>query len=405
MNFWESLRVAFTALVANKLRSLLTMLGVIIGVGSVIIMIAIVQGARQQIVKDFKGDGADILFAVYSPKRGDRRTGGSFEGLTLRDAEAIERRVDGLSSIAPESTGGMKVIRGKREFQANAVGVTLAYPDVNNLDVVQGRFFTASDDDSWAKVCIIGDKVRTEVFGKEEALGKTLIAQYGANRTPLTVIGILKHKERSGFGSNPDEQVLLPLATMQKRLSGNETISQVTARAEGLNVESAADAVFAALKSLHPDHANDFIVDTQEGLLQRLDSVLIIFQLILGGVGGLSLLVGGIGIMNIMLVSVTERTREIGIRKAVGAKRQDILLQFVTESMTVSGMGGLLGCAFGYGVSKAISAVAGSRLPTFVPPWAAIMGFTFALGVGMFFGIYPAVRASRLDPIDALRYE
>jgi putative ABC transport system permease protein len=163
--------------------------------------------------------------------------------------------------------------------------------------------------------------------------------------------------------------------------------------------------VFASLKSLHPDHAGDFIVDTQEGLLQRLDSVLIIFQLILGGVGGLSLLVGGIGIMNIMLVSVTERTREIGIRKAVGAKRQDILLQFVTESMTVSGMGGILGCAFGYGVSKGISAVAGNSLPTFVPPWAAVMGFSFAVAVGMFFGIYPAVRASRLDPIDALRYE
>jgi putative ABC transport system permease protein len=381
------------------------MLGVIIGVGSVIIMIAIVQGARQRIVKDFKGDGADILFAVYSPKRGDRKTGGSFEGLTLRDVEAIERRVDGLGSIAPEFSGSMKVIRGKKEFQASAVGVTPAYLDVNSLDINQGRFFTAEDDASWAKVCIIGDKVRTELFGKEEALGKTLVAQFGANRTPLTIIGILNHKERSGFGSNPDEQVLLPLATLQKRLSGTETLSQFTARAEGLNVENAADAVFASLKSLHPDHAGDFIVDTQEGLLQRLDSVLIIFQLILGGVGGLSLLVGGIGIMNIMLVSVTERTREIGIRKAVGAKRQDILLQFVTESMTVSGMGGILGCAFGYGVSKGISAVAGNSLPTFVPPWAAVMGFSFAVAVGMFFGIYPAVRASRLDPIDALRYE
>ena len=405
MRFWESLRVALTALYANKLRSLLTMLGVIIGVGSVIIMIAIVQGARQKIVKDFKGDGADILFAVYAPKRGDIKTGGSFEGLTLRDVEAIERRVDGLSSVAPEFSSGLKAIRGKREFDASGVGITPAYPDVNNLDMARGRFLSEDDNATWAKVCIIGDKVRTELFGKEEALGKDIVVQMGANRTPLTVIGILKHKERSGFGSNPDEQILLPLTTMQKRLSGRGTLSQVTARADGLAVESAADAVFATLKSLHPDHGKDFIVDTQEGLLQRLDSVLIIFQLILGGVGGLSLLVGGIGIMNIMLVSVTERTREIGIRKAVGAKRKDILLQFVTESMTVSGMGGLFGCAFGYGVSKAISALAGDKLPTFVPLWAAVMGFCFAVGVGMFFGIYPAVRASKLDPIDALRYE
>ncbi|MBC8102288.1 MAG: ABC transporter permease [Cytophagales bacterium] len=405
MSFWESLRVAFSALLANKLRSLLTMLGVIIGVGSVIIMVAIVQGARQQIVQDFKGDGADVLFAVYAPKRGEQRTGGSFEGLTQRDAEAIFQRVPELDSIAPELETSLKAIRGKREFQANAIGVTDTYTDVTNLDVVRGRFVTGEDNNIWAKVCIIGDKVRTELFGSEDALGKTLVVQLGANRTPLTVVGILRHKERSGFGSNPDEQILLPLTTLQKRLSGTETLSQVSARADGLNVEGAADAVFAVLKSRHPDHAKDFIVDTQEGLLQRLDSVLIIFQLILGGVGGLSLLVGGIGIMNIMLVSVTERTREIGIRKAIGAKRQDILIQFVTESMVVSGLGGLLGCAFGYGVSKAISSLAGDKLPTFVPLWAAVMGFTFAVAVGMFFGIYPAVRASRLDPIDALRYE
>ncbi len=172
-----------------------------------------------------------------------------------------------------------------------------------------------------------------------------------------------------------------------------------------MSAEIAADEVFAVLKSRHPENAQDFIVDTQEGLISRLDSVLLIFQVILGGVGGLSLLVGGIGIMNIMLVSVTERTREIGIRKAVGAKRGDILLQFVTESMTVSGLGGLLGVGWGWGMSYAIGAIAKDRLATYVPPWAALLGFGFAVGVGMFFGIYPAFRAAKLDPIQALRYE
>ncbi|MBC7808125.1 MAG: FtsX-like permease family protein [Akkermansiaceae bacterium] len=188
-------------------------------------------------------------------------------------------------------------------------------------------------------------------------------------------------------------------------LLGVEVVVIVLPAADGVSADAAADEVFAVLKSLHPQNAQDFIVDTQEGLLKRLDGILIVFQLILGGVGGLSLLVGGIGIMNIMLVSVTERTREIGIRKAVGAKRGDILLQFVTESMTVSGVGGLIGVGFGYGVSKLVGIVAGENLPTFVPPWAAFLGFGFAVAIGMFFGIYPAFRAAKLDPIDALRFE
>jgi len=405
MRLWESLKVAFAALRANKLRSLLTMLGVIIGVGSVIIMISIVQGARQRVVKDFHGDGTDVVFAFYQPKRSEQRVGGTFEGLTLKDAEIIGRRVDDLGSISPKQETSLKAFHGKKDFAATGEGVTAAYQDVSNVDLAEGRFLTPDDDSGWGKVCVIGDKAKTELFGDKSPLDQEIVLQNGSNRVPMTVVGVLQHKGRGGFGPSIDNQILLPLTTLQKRLLGNDKLSSIDARAGSQGAEASADQIFAVLKTLHPENAQDFVVDTQEGLLQRLDTVLMVFQLILGGVGGLSLLVGGIGIMNIMLVSVTERTREIGIRKAIGAKRRDILLQFVTESMAVSGLGGLVGVAFGYGAATLIGMAAKDQLPTYVPFWAAGLGFGFAVAVGMFFGIYPAVQAARLDPIVALRYE
>ncbi len=380
------------------------MLGVIIGVGSVIIMISIVQGARQKVVEDFKGDGANLLFAFYSPKRDNERRG-TFEGLRMDDVHAIESQLSVVESISPESQQGIKATHGKKTYSATAVGITPAYFDVTNVKLASGRLLDDRDLSDWDKVCILGDKVREELFGKEDAIGKQIVIDSNGLKILLTVVGLLERKGK-GFGQSPDEQLLVPLTTLQKRLTGSNIINSFNATAAtGINAEEAADLVFTVLKQRHPDNAQDFVVDTQEGLLQRLDMLLMTFQLILGGVGGLSLLVGGIGIMNIMLVSVTERTREIGIRKAVGAKRGDILLQFITESMTVSGMGGLLGVGFGYGVSRLIGAVAGENLRTYVPPWAALLGFGFAVSIGMFFGIYPAFRAAKLDPIQALRYE
>jgi putative ABC transport system permease protein len=406
MSFWESIRVALVALMANKLRSFLTMLGVIIGVSAVMIMISFVQGSRQQVVKEFQGDGANLLFAFYAPKR-ERQKVGTFDGLKMTDVQAIRRRVGSVSDISPSLEQAGKSIRNGKEFNVTSVGCLPDLLGVTSIKVAEGRFLTMEDGETWNKVCVIGDKVRKELFGKENPLGQEIELIISGQRVPLLVVGYLEYKGKGAFGQpSPDEQVLLPLVTLQKRFLGSESVGGITARAvPGVDPETAADEVFAVLKQMHPDGIRDIVVDTQEGLLQRLDSVLLLFQVILGGVGGLSLLVGGIGIMNIMLVSVTERTREIGIRKAVGAKRRDILLQFVTESMTVSGLGGLIGVGLGYAAAYAIGSVDPERLKTFVPAWAAIMGFSFAVAVGMFFGIYPAVRASRLDPIDALRYE
>jgi putative ABC transport system permease protein len=404
VNYLESFRVALTALVANKLRSLLTMLGVIIGVGSVITMISIIQGARQKVVSDIKSDGADIVFAFYNPKRENRVKASNFTGLTMDDVAEIEKRVGSINSLSPRSDTGVTASHNSKSFAAQALGVTMQYPNVATLNLDKGRFLNDDEISGYGKVCIIGDKVRAELFGEADPLGQEIVAQVGSGRVSLTVIGTLIKKGRSDFGDRPDESILMPLTTVQKRLTGSRNIASISARSTG-GAEAAADEIFAVLKALHPEHIKDFVVDTQEGLLKRLDSVLAVFQIILGGIGGLSLLVGGIGIMNIMLVSVTERTREIGIRKAIGAKRRDILIQFIVESMTVSGVGGLIGVAFGWALSKGIGAAAGDQLPTFVPFWAAFMGFGFAVAVGMFFGIYPAVRASKLDPIQALRYE
>jgi putative ABC transport system permease protein len=383
MNVLESMRVALGALVANKLRSILTMLGVIIGVGAVIIMIAIIQGARQKAIANFRGNGADIVFAVYSPKREGGNTA-RLDGLNLDDVEAIRRQVTQIDAIVPRLEEPAKVIRGAKTYSAQSVGATANYLDVSVVELAKGRFISAEDNYNWAKVAVLGHKVALELFAPgEEPIGQTVVVATGQAKVPVTVVGVLARKGNANFGSSPDDQVFLPYESQRKRLSNTRIVAAVNARSIAGQSEEAANQIFAVLKARHPANAKDFIV----------------------GVGGLSLLVGGIGIMNIMLVSVTERTREIGIRKAVGAKRANILVQFVIEAMTVSGVGGVLGVGFGYGVSSIIGMIAKDNLPTYVPLWASLMGFSFALGVGMFFGIYPAVRASKLDPIDALRFE
>lgn len=404
MPVFEAIRVALEGLWANKLRSFLTMLGVIIGVLAVTLMIAMIQGARQKVLSQLVENGSNAVFAYYSP-RPDKINRGSFRGLDMADVAAVEARCPLVSDVSPSVTTGVVAQVGQESVNAQVMGVLADYARMNNFKLTSGRFIVDYDDQSWGKVCVVGVKIAKKLFRSSSPLGRQITCRFKGTAVSLTVIGVLDLKDRGGDGTDYNNALIAPLRTVQKRLTGSTTINDFVARS--VNVDEtvhAADEIWTVLKSRHPLNAQDFVVDTQDNLLKQIDTVLMVFQLILGGVGGLALLTGGIGIMNIMLVSVTERTREIGIRKAVGATNGMILLQFVVEAVVVSGFGGLIGIGMAYAIS-AIADKVQDTVYLYVPYWAVFLGFGFAVTVGLFFGIYPAYRAAKLDPINALRYE
>jgi putative ABC transport system permease protein len=306
-----------------------------------------------------------------------------------------------LSSVAAElEIGQATVVAGGRQWSLKGVGVEPQYGPVRGVRAERGRFVDADDLASWRPVCILGVEAARKLFGAADPIGRDC----QVNGVRLTVVGVLEKKGRA-FDFNYDDQIYLPLTTVQKRMLGSNIVGVIYAQARRPEeTEAAMDQVWQELMRRH-NNRPDFTVDSQSRILETLGRIMLVLGGTLAGIAGLALLVGGIGIMNIMLVSVTERTREIGIRKAVGARRRDILLQFLTEAMTLSGMGGLVGILFGYGGAAIIAAVAKDNLPAAVPPWAAAIGFGFSCGVGLLSGVYPAFRAARLDPIQALRYE
>jgi putative ABC transport system permease protein len=391
------------------------MLGVIIGVSAVIIMVSIVEGARFQIVKEFERLGSKLIVVIYQPRGEEIRKGGRLlAGLDMDDVRAIERQCDLVENVTAESEfSANKISFGATEMEgAHVSGVQPAYRIVRNAPLARGRFVTDEDLETWNKVCVIGDKVRAELFKKEDPIGK----QIEVSRVNMTVVGVLEKKGSSGPDSNADSIILIPITTLQKRLSGSQQVSAVFTQPKNTAMlEPAMDQIWQCLMRRH-DNAPGFRVDSSENILKTIGRILTIFSLVLGSIAGLSLLVGGIGIMNIMLVSVTERTREIGVRKAVGAKRRDILLQFLIEAATVSGFGGLAGIGIGAGIAWVIHLVTKqflpgngpggeAGLPFHLPLWAILGAFLFSAFIGMFFGIYPAARAASLQPVDALRHE
>ena len=401
----DLLELGIETLRRNRMRSGLTMLGIVIGVGAVIATLAIGEGARASVQKQLSGLGANTVTLMpgsfsLGPARGGA---GGVTTLTLADAVAIARECPAVSKVAPSVRANGQVIAGNRNWNTSIEGTTPDYFVVRNWELRSGEVFTDADARSGTKVCVLGSKVATELFGTADPLG----AMIRVRRMPFRVIGVLTRKGGQGLGGDVDDAILAPLATVQRRMLGITHIQsvQVLARSAA-DVEPAASQLSRLLRQRHrigTGEDDDFFLITQNEIAATTEATSKILTALLASIAAVSLLVGGIGIMNIMLVAVTERTREIGVRRATGATREDILLQFLVEAAALSLAGGFVGVLLGAGLAALVSAIA--HWETIVQPSAVLTAFGFATAIGLFFGFYPAQRASRLDPIDALRYE
>ena len=415
MNLFEALRVAFGGLLANRLRSSLTMLGILIGVAAVILLVAVGNGASVQINNQIQSLGANVIYVYPSNARG---AGGVSQGfgtsqtLTQADVDAINSRQQDPDVVAaiPIAQSGGQITYANQNYFAPTTGTTSAFPQVRDYQMAEGSFFTDDDVASQHRVAVIGQTVVSNLFGSTDPVGQAI----KINRQSFRVIGVFASKGGTGLGSQ-DNVVVAPITAVWAYLSGGrgKAISQIVASASSANtVTSAETEITAILLQRHqisdPSLA-DFQIQSQQDILNQANSIATALTLVLGAIAGISLVVGGIGIMNIMLVTVTERTREIGIRKAIGAKRADVLTQFLIEAMVLSGLGGALGIAVGAALALEapnIPAIASSSFP---PPVVSVpsvlLAFGVSVGIGLFFGIYPANRAARLHPIEALRHE
>jgi len=403
--FRESLLVSLGALRANKMRSLLTMLGIIIGVGAVITMIALGQGAKKAVETQIQSMGANLLFVrPGAARQGFVRTQmGSTVNLTNEDAQYIQEKCPAVAKVVPESYANAQLKYKNKNWNARIVGTTPEYPAVRNVTPVQGSFFNQKEVYNKERVCVLGQTVYENLFGpKENPVGKII----KLNNISFVVKGLLAPKGGTGF-MNQDDLGFVPITTAQKRLLGTDYLNNINIQAgKEAEINQASLEIEKLLRRRHklqPRAENDFNISTQLDLLSTMEQTSQQFTLLLAGIALVSLLVGGIGIMNIMLVSVTERTREIGVRMAIGARRKDILQQFLIEALVLSLLGGIIGILVGIGGSVALSQAA--RWNTLISPPAVLLAFFFAFLVGVFFGLWPARKASRLNPIEALRYE
>jgi putative ABC transport system permease protein len=421
VNLTESVRVALRALGANKLRAVLTMLGMVIGVGAVIALMSIGRGLQAGITSQISSLGTNLL--VISPGAtstgGVRTQAGSAPTLTAEDAQAIvdSGEVPQVAAVAPEVSTRGQVVANRQNTNTQITGVTPAYAQVRNWTLAEGDFIGDEQVSSRALVAVLGATTAQNLFGDGDPLGQTV----RVNNVNLKVVGVLQAKGSGGFG-NSDDVVFVPLTTAQSRVSrtrtarGGNNVSQINVQLvdQSKTTSDAAIAnITALLQERHRKTEPDFTVRSQEDLLATATSISGFITIFLGSVAGISLVVGGIGIMNIMLVSVTERTREIGIRKAIGARRRDILAQFLIEAVVVSVAGGALGILLGAGGSRLLNGIRlggfggpnAQPIQTVVAPDAILLAFTVSAAIGLFFGVYPAIQASQLNPIQALRYE
>jgi len=408
MNFAMTFRIAYRALGRNKLRSGLTMLGIIIGVGAVIAMIAIGSGAKARIQEQIASMGSNLLIVLSgSATSGGFRWGsGSVPTLTVDDAKAIASELSAVKYAAPVLQGVTQVVYGNQNWSTITFASTPEALLIREWPVARGREFTQADLEGAAKVCLLGQSVVENLFGDIDPVGQVVrVKQF-----PFTVVGVLSVKGQTTWGQDQDDVVYVPLTTGQRLLFGQQfpgMVRSISVQATGPDtMNQAEDQITQLLRQRHRIRANqdnDFTVRNLTEALSTAEESARVMSLLLGAIASISLLVGGIGIMNIMLVSVTERTREIGIRMAVGARGRDILYQFLIEALVLSLIGGLIGIAIGVGASKLISQF--FKWPTLISVNALLLSFSFAGGIGIFFGFYPARKAAKLDPIEALRYE
>lgn len=405
MLFSESVQIAVMALLGNKLRSILTMLGIIIGVGAVIAMISIGMGVKQNVTNSIASLGSNML--IVSPgstnKGGVRSAAGSSQKLKYEDAEAIKKKIKNIDYVSPTVNGSYQIVNGHENWNSSVYGVTPEYLKIRDLTIGTGSFITQTDLNSRNRVAVIGTTVAANLFDTENPVGKNI----RINNQPYKVIGVIESKGQSSMGQDQDDVVIIPLTTAQERLMGITYIRSINIQVSSADkIESVQGQVETLLRQRHHivgDKEDDFTVRNLTSLMETMTSTTTMLTLFLGSIAAISLLVGGIGIMNIMMVSVTERTREIGIRKALGATFQNIMMQFLIESVVIGVIGGLMGVAVGVGIALAIAKT--GLFQTVITAAPILISFSFSVGIGLFFGIYPARKAARLDPIEALRYE
>jgi putative ABC transport system permease protein len=407
MNVVNLLRIALRALRRNKMRAFLTMLGVIIGVSAVIAMVAIGQGSKQSIQDQLTSMGSNMITIRPSSRQtiggGARLEASTLQTLTVKDAEAIASKAPHVSAVSPMVSTRGQVISGSYNWPTTIQGVSAGYLDIRDWELSDGIPFTDDHVRGAAKVCIVGQTIVDNVLPGQDPIGKTI----RFNKVPFMIIGRLTQKGENAFGQDQDDIILAPYTTVQKRILAITHVQTIFASAvDQESSEVATEEITEILRANHklqPNDENDFTVRTQAELISTVSSTSQMLTILLASIAGISLVVGGIGIMNIMYVSVTERTKEIGLRMSIGAKGRDILLQFLTEAILISVTGGIIGVVLGVTVSKLITVF--FAWPTLVSEGSVVLAFVVCAITGIFFGYYPALKASRLDPIEALRYE
>jgi putative ABC transport system permease protein len=430
----EGFTVGFAAIRANKMRSLLTMLGIVIGIASVLAMIAIGDGAKLLVLQDAQKIGGANQVTLYRSshiRKGNRwvrnRSNEYFEYGDVLAIEAECPSVEGVIPRIPQWRGVLVQAEGGAEKRTRYEGITAFYQIGMNWETAAGRFITEADVANRTKVCVLGTEVASELFQGENPVGKTIkIARGAGNRfrrreqrsqdrsmERFTIVGVMKRRGRSlRFGWNLDDRVFFPLTTVQERFTGNDRVTMISVQAKSMElVDKAKEEVTAVIRKRHRNLDNFFNIWEMKAGMEQLFRISLVIKIVLGVIAGFSLLVGGIGIMNMMLVSVTERTREIGLRKAIGAKKQDILLQFLVEAITMCSVGGIIGIGLGVAAGHGMASIA-VNIVKIVPEWPAIVStqwmiisVAFSALIGIVFGVYPAVKAAQLSPIEALRTE